>query len=107
MLDKLNNAFSNWDGYEIWYKLSMGVTIACFSVPVLWGTWVYWAEMLNNLPENASFLSSTLFLCTIAAIYTIAVGFLGWIWVYCSFAIGFTISAITLPVIWLYRKLCP
>ncbi|QLB43536.1 hypothetical protein [Mannheimia pernigra] len=107
MLTKLNNAFSEWDGFDMWHKLTFGITIVSFAIPVVCGSWIYWSEMLSHIPENASFFAEIMMLGTFSLAYVIVLGFLAWAWVYMSFAIGFAISTLALPFIWLYRKICP
>ncbi|MEG9490027.1 hypothetical protein [Mannheimia indoligenes] len=107
MLTRLNNAFSEWDSFDIWHKLTLGVSVVCFAIPVIGATWVYWVEMLSHIPENASLFLTMIFLSIIAIIYVIALGLLAWIWAYASIAMGLVFSTVTLPFIWLYRKIRP
>ena len=107
MLTWLNRKFTEWDGFESWTNITLVISTVCFAVPAIWASWSYWAEILTNIPEEASFLTTTLLLATFAVIYLIAFGVLAWIWVYMSTAIGVLVSTILLPFTWLYRKICP
>lgn len=103
----LNEKFIEWQGFESWQKIIFTVSIIFFTVPCIYGTWTYWAEILTNIPEDASFLTTMLLLVTFAVIYLIAFGVLAWIWAYVSAAVGVVTSVVLLPFIWLYRKICP
>lgn len=107
MLTKLNQQFTEWDGFDVWEKLTFGIATVCLAVPLIWGTWLYWAEILNQLPENASTLTTTLLLSVFALVYVAILGVLGWMWAYVSVAIGIVVSSVLSLFIWLYRKICP
>ncbi len=103
----LTNEFSRWDSADIWHKLTMGIALFCFSVPAIWGSWIYWAEMLTNIPEDASFFVEIMLLCIFALIYVLILGVLGQLWAYISLAAGLVLSIVALPFVWIYRKICP
>lgn len=106
MLTRLNRKFIEWDGFESWTNITFVISAICFVVPTIWVSWIYWVEILTNIPEDVSFLTTTLLLTTFAVIYFIAFGVLAWIWVYMSTAIGVLVSTILLPFTWLYCKTC-
>ncbi|MDD7568290.1 MAG: hypothetical protein PUJ68_00090 [[Actinobacillus] rossii] len=87
--------------------LTLVFSIICLAVPAIWGTWVYWTEMLSHLPENASFFLTTMLLIVYSLIYVIILGVLGWVWSYASVAIAVISSTVITGFIWLYRKICP
>lgn len=107
MLTWLNKKFTEWDYFDNWERIVLMVSIICFAIPAIWGTWAYWAEMLTNIPQEASILTTILLLTTFAIIYFLLFGVLGWIWAYASMAVGVLTSTTLLPFIWLYRKICP
>lgn len=107
MLTRLNRKFTEWDGFGSWTNMTFAISTVCFTVPAIWASWGYWSEILTNIPEGASFLTTILLLTTFAVIYFIAFGVLAWVWVYMSTAIGVLVSTILLPFTWLYRKICP
>lgn len=107
MFTWLNRKFTEWKGFDSWTNTTFIVSTICFIVPAIWASWGYWAEVLTNIPEESSFLTTTLLLCTFALVYLIAFGVLAWVLVYMSTAIGVLVSTILLPFTWFYRKICP
>lgn len=107
MLTWLNEKFMGWQGFEYWQKIAFTVGIICFVFPCLYGTWVYWAEILTNIPEEASFFTTVLLLLTFTFVYVLLFGVTAWILAYVSAAAGVITSVALLPFIWLYRKICP
>ncbi|VEI47050.1 Uncharacterised protein [Actinobacillus equuli] len=91
---------------DIWHKLTMGIALFCFSVPAIWGSWIYWAEMLTNTPRTLRF-------CRDYAVMHIRINIrvnprvLGQLWAYISLAAGLVLSIVALPFVWIYRKICP
>lgn len=107
MLTWLNEKFREWDYSDYWQNMAFLVGVLCFATPAIWGTWLYWSEMLTNIPEQASFLTTTLLLLTFSFVYVLLFGVLAWVWAYASATIGVVLSTVLLPFIWIYRKICP
>ena len=105
-MQKVNDV-ARLDLLDVADTLTLVIGTICLAVPAIWGTWVYWTEMLSHLPENASLFLTTMLLVVYSLIYIILLGVLGWFWSYASVAIAVVSSTIITSFIWLYRKICP
>lgn len=103
-LNKMRNR--GWDYIDHWGNAAFIISVVCFFTPIIWGTWEYWTAVLANIPEDASLFLIVLLLVTFTFGYLLLLS-LTYFWAYASFVIGAAVSALLLPLIWLYRKICP